>query len=54
MRRKTHIFKSRYYAVSISVLIRLMQQAGFEDVQRLDDRFFQPIIIGAKKAQQNT
>lgn len=51
---KTHVFKSRYYAVSISVLVRLMQQAGFEDVRRLDDRFFQPIIIGTKKAQQGT
>lgn len=49
---KTHVFKLKYYAVSISVLKRLMQQAGFEDVRRLDGRFFQPIIIGTKKAQQ--
>jgi hypothetical protein len=49
---KTHVFKSRYYAVRISVLERLMQQAGFEDVRRLDGKFFQPIIIGTKKAQQ--
>lgn len=51
---KTYAFKSRYYAVSISVLVRLMQQAGFEGVRRLDDRFFQPIIIGTKKAQKDT
>jgi SAM-dependent methyltransferase len=49
---KTHVFKSRYYAVSISVLVRLMQQAGFEDVRRFDDRFFQPIIVGTKNEQQ--
>jgi hypothetical protein len=28
----------------------LMQQAGFDDVLRMDDRFFQPMVIGIKKA----
>ena len=50
----THVFKSTYYAVGISVLVDLMQRAGFEDVRRLDGRFFQPIIIGTKKARQIT
>jgi SAM-dependent methyltransferase len=46
---KTHVFKSKYYAVGIPVLMRLMKQAGFEDVQRLDDRFFQPVILGQRR-----
>lgn len=51
---KTYVFKSRYYAISIPALIDLMQQAGFEDVQRLDGSFFQPMILGKKKTQQIT
>ena len=49
----THTFRSTYYAVTISSLIKLMRRAGFVDVRRLDDRFFQPMIIGTKKAQQD-
>jgi hypothetical protein len=30
--------------------MEMMGKAGFDDVHRLDDRFFQPIIIGTKKA----
>ena len=45
---RTHVFRSRYYAVGISRLIELMQRAGFHGVERLDDRFFQPVIVGFK------
>ncbi len=24
----------------------LMQQAGFTEVERLDDRFYQPVLVG--------
>jgi hypothetical protein len=41
--------RSRYYAVTTQTLIRLMQEAGFADVQRLDNRFFQPLIIGTRR-----
>ncbi len=51
---RTHAFRSTYYAVTISSLMELMREAGFVDVLRLDDRFFQPLIIGTKKAQQNS
>ena len=44
----THVMRTTYYAVGIDMLIALMTQAGFEDVQRLDDRFFQPVIIGKR------
>ena len=45
----THVMRSRYYAVTTQSLIRLMQEAGFVEVQRLDGRFFQPVIIGKKR-----
>ncbi len=36
----THVMRSRYYAVTTETLVRLMQEVGFVEVQRLDDRFF--------------
>lgn len=45
----THVMHSTYYAVGIQRLKELMSQAGFEGVRRLDDRFFQPMLIGTKK-----
>ncbi len=44
----THIMRTQYYAVGIDTLIALLQQAGFQDVQRLDSPFFQPIIVGTR------
>ncbi len=49
---RTYALRTTYYAVSIPSLMELMRMAGFDDVRRLDDRFFQPMIIGTKKAQQ--
>ncbi len=42
----THVMRTQYYAVSINTLLSLMMQAGFHDVRRIDDRFFQSVIIG--------
>ena len=50
----TYAYRTTYYAIGIPRLIALMQQAGFDDVQRLDDRFFQPMIIGTKKHKHFT
>jgi SAM-dependent methyltransferase len=47
----THVMRSKYYAVSIPRLKELMIEAGFVDVRRLDGRFFQPMIIGTRRAQ---
>ena len=44
----THVMRSQYYAVGIGKLMTLLAQAGFEQVQRVDDRFFQPVIIGQR------
>jgi hypothetical protein len=49
---RTHVLRSTYNTVGIPKLVDLMSQAGFEDVQRLDGRFFQPLIIGRREAQQ--
>jgi hypothetical protein len=45
----THVMRGRYYAVTTHTLIRLMQEAGFVEVQRLDGRFFQPVIVGTRR-----
>ena len=47
---RTHVIRATYYAVGIPKLIDLMKQAGFVDVRRVDNRFFQPVIIGTRKA----
>jgi SAM-dependent methyltransferase len=45
----THVFRSCYYAVSIEHLIQLMVSVGFEQVRRIDDVFFQPVIAGRRQ-----
>jgi hypothetical protein len=44
----TRIMRSKYYAVGMEKLISLMKEAGFEQVERLDDRLHQPIVVGKK------
>ena len=45
---ETQVFRSRYYAIVIPRLIELLQHAGYRDVRRVDDRFFQPVLIGTR------
>ena len=47
---KTHVMRSRYYAITTTKLIQLMSEAGFINAVRLDGVFFQPVIIGSRKA----
>ena len=47
---RTHVMRSQYYAVGTTRLLELMTAAGFQDVVRLDEKFFQPVIIGTRKA----
>jgi len=49
-RTRTRVMRSRYYAVSTERLGALMRRAGFENVKRLDDAFYQPILVGTKAA----
>jgi hypothetical protein len=34
------------YATSVDKLLALMSTAGFEDVKRLGDVFYQPVLVG--------
>lgn len=47
---KTYVMRSRYYAVLVERLCELMRKAGFESVKRLDDAFYQPILVATKPA----
>jgi len=44
----THVLRTTYYAISTETLMTLMRQAGFQDVQRLEARFYQPVLIGTR------
>ncbi len=37
--------RSTYHAISIAELATLMARAGFDQVQRLDGVFFQPVLV---------
>lgn len=41
-----HEFHTRYYAVEIPTLARLLRAAGFTAVVRRDHDFFQPLLVG--------
>jgi len=47
----THASQATYYAVPITTLMRLMEQVGFSDVRRIDDKFFQPVLVGCKRKE---
>jgi SAM-dependent methyltransferase len=47
---KTHVMRSRYYAISPHHLLELMEQGEFAEVRRLDDVFYQPVLVRTKKA----
>jgi len=42
------ISRSRYYAVDTDRLLELMGEAGFADVRRIDERYFQPVLLGRR------
>ncbi|MGO9934842.1 MAG: class I SAM-dependent methyltransferase [Steroidobacteraceae bacterium] len=46
--RGAHLMRSRYYAISITRLLELMRQAGFGNVRRLDNAFYQPVLVGTR------
>lgn len=43
-----HVGRSRYYAVSPERVMELMHDVGFADVRRLDDSFYQPVLVGTR------
>ena len=42
------ILRSRYLAIPVAEVAELMRAVGFERVRRLDDRFFQPVLVGTR------
>ena len=49
---QTHAMRARYYGISPNKLLTLMNDAGFAAVKRLDDRFYQPVLIGTKRCEE--
>lgn len=47
---KTHVMRSRYYAISTERLCELMREAGLANVRRLDGVYFQPVLVGTRAA----
>jgi SAM-dependent methyltransferase len=47
----THVMRSQYYAVPVVRVVELMTEAGFQAVRRIDDRFFQPLVVGFKRGE---
>lgn len=45
---ETHVMHSKYYAISTDRLCKLMRQAGFDNVRRIDGAFYQPVLVGTK------
>jgi SAM-dependent methyltransferase len=46
----THVMRTRYNAVGTGALLRLIRQAGFASAERLDGRFYQPVLVGTHEA----
>ena len=42
------ILRSSYLAVPVARVAELMEGVGFARVRRLDDRFFQPVLVGSR------
>ena len=47
---ETHAMRSRYYAISTDQLLALMREAGFQQLAKLDEVFYQPVLVGTKGA----
>ena len=42
------VLKTSYLAIPVERMATLMRTAGFENVRRVDGRFFQPVLIGTR------
>jgi SAM-dependent methyltransferase len=47
---ETHVMRTRYNAVGTDHLLALMRQAGFTEAERLDGRFYQPVLVANREA----
>ncbi len=46
----THVMRTQYNAVGTDHLLALMDRAGFTRAERLDGRFYQPVLVGHREA----
>jgi SAM-dependent methyltransferase len=46
----THVMRTKYNAVGTDHLLALMRKAGFTRAERLDGRFYQPVLVGSREA----
>ena len=46
----THVMRTKYNAVGTDHLLTLMRKAGFTKTERLDGRFYQPVLVGNREA----
>jgi SAM-dependent methyltransferase len=46
----THVMRTKYHAVGTDHLLALMRRAGFTREERLDGRFYQPVLVGNREA----
>ena len=45
----THVMRTKYNAISTDHLLALMRRAGFTKAERLDGRFYQPVLVGSRE-----
>lgn len=45
----THVMRTQYRAVGTDHLLALMRRAGFAATERLDGRFYQPVLVGSRE-----
>ena len=45
----TKIFRTKYYAVTIPKVIKLVEEAGFARVKQVNSYFYQPVIVATKE-----
>ena len=45
----THVMRTRYHAVGTDHLLDLLGRAGFTSAERLDGRFYQPVLVGNRE-----
>ena len=43
------VFLGHYLAIPVGEVAELMCAVGFEDVRRVDGRFFQPVVVGTRR-----
>lgn len=46
----THVMRTKYNAVGTDHLLALMRRAGFTRAERLDGRFYRPVLVGNREA----